>query len=91
MKRGTTMEKKKMVQTICEKIETKKFNDHGIMKISVDDLGDNEQILDSIKDLKADTSYEFDLKADEKILEVYNKDDDLEGFRRRNPSPQKCQ
>lgn len=85
------MEKKKMIDAIDERIKTKGFNDHGIAKISTEDLGDNDQILALIEDLKTEKPYQFELKLDEKILEVYNEDDDIEGFRKRNPNPQKCQ
>ena len=46
--------------------------------------------MDVLEELKSDTSFDFDFDLDKMLLTVHNPDDDLDGFARRHPSPQKC-
>jgi hypothetical protein len=54
-------------------------------------MGDSDQILGAIEVLKSETPFEFDFDVDAMVIKVYNKEEDLDGFIKRNPSPQKCQ
>ena len=46
--------------------------------------------MDVLEDLKSDTTFDFDFDLDKMLLTVHNPEDDLDGFIRRHPSPQKC-
>ncbi|WKY43392.1 hypothetical protein Q5O14_12175 [Eubacteriaceae bacterium ES2] len=85
------MEKMRLVEMIREKINAAGFNDNGLASISVNDMGDSDQILGAIEVLKSETPFEFDFDVDAMSLKVYNQVEDLDGFIKRNPSPQKCQ
>ncbi|WKY46747.1 hypothetical protein Q5O24_10300 [Eubacteriaceae bacterium ES3] len=85
------MEKMRIIEMIREKIDSAGFNDNGLASISVGDMGDSDQIVGAIEVLKSETPFEFDFDVDAMLLKVYNQDDDLDGFIKRNPSPQKCQ
>ncbi|AWW26341.1 hypothetical protein ACIZ62_05565 [Acetobacterium carbinolicum] len=84
------MEKKRMIEIIHEKVKVAKFDDYGKALLSMDDVGDGEMIMAVLEDLKSDTNFDFDFDLDKMLLTVYNPDDDLEGFKRRHPSPQHC-
>jgi hypothetical protein len=85
------MEKMRIVEMIRGKIDSSGFNDNGLASVSVSEMGDSDQILGAIDVLKAETPFEFDFDVDAMSIKVYNQEDDLDGFARRNPSPQKCQ
>ncbi|MDI3536407.1 MAG: hypothetical protein PWR12_2021 [Eubacteriaceae bacterium] len=85
------MEKMRIVEMIREKIDAAGFNDKGLASISVNEMGDSDQILGAIEVLKSETPFEFDFDVDAMVIKVYNKEEDLDGFIKRNPSPQKCQ
>jgi len=84
------MEKKRMIEIIHEKVKVAKFDDYGKALLSMDDVGDGQIIMAVLEDLKSDTTFDFDFDLDKMLLTVYNPDDDLEGFKRRHPSPQHC-
>jgi hypothetical protein len=84
------MEKKRMIEIIHEKVKVAKFDDYGKALLSMDDVGDGEMVMAVLEDLKSDTNFDFDFDLDKMLLTVYNPDDDLEGFKRRHPSPQHC-
>jgi hypothetical protein len=85
------MEKMRIVEMIREKIDAAGFNDKGLASILVNEMGDSDQILGAIEVLKSETPFEFDFDVDAMVIKVYNKEEDLDGFIKRNPSPQKCQ
>jgi hypothetical protein len=85
------MEKMRIVEMIREKIDAAGFNDKGLASILVNEMGDSDQILGAIEVLKSETPFEFDFEVDAMVIKVYNKEEDLDGFIKRNPSPQKCQ
>jgi urease gamma subunit len=84
------MEKKKVIEIIHEKVKVANYDDYGKAVISMDDVGDGQMIMDVLEDLKADSTFDFDFDMDKMLLTVHNPDDDLDGFARRHPSPQKC-
>ncbi|MGD9473709.1 MAG: hypothetical protein AB7V37_01720 [Eubacteriaceae bacterium] len=85
------MEKMRIVEMIREKIDAAGFNDKGLASILVNEMGDSDQILGAIEVMKSETPFEFDFDVDAMVIKVYNKEEDLDGFIKRNPSPQKCQ
>ena len=84
------MEKKKIIEVIHEKVKVANFDDHGKAVLSMDDVGDGKMIMDVLEDLKSDSTFDFDFDLDKMLLTVHNPEDDLDGFIRRHPSPQKC-
>lgn len=84
------MDKKKVIEMIQEKVKAATFDDNGNAVISMGDINDGALIVDVLKDLKGDSAMEFDFDLDKMSLKVYNPADDIEGFRERHPSPQKC-
>ncbi len=84
------MEKKQIIDVINEKVKTTSFDDYGKAYLSMTDVEDGQIIIDVLEDLKADSKFSFDFDLDKMLLTVYNPDDDLDGFARRHPSPQKC-
>ena len=84
------MEKKRIIEVIHDKVKVASFDDHGKSVLSMNDVGDGQMIVDVLEDLKSDSSFDFDFDLDKMLLTVYNPDDDLDGFARRHPSPQKC-
>lgn len=84
------MEKKKLIELIHEKVKAASFDDNGKAIIKMDDVGDGQLIVDVLEDLKTDSTFDFDFNLDTLLLTVHNPADDLEGFKKRHPSPQKC-
>jgi urease gamma subunit len=84
------MEKKQIIEEIHEKVKAASFNDYGKAVLSMEGVADGQMIIDVLDELKSDTSFDFDFDLDKMLLTVHNPDDDLDGFARRHPSPQKC-
>ena len=84
------MDKKKVIEMIQEKVKAASFDDHGSAVIPMGEINDGDLIVDVLKDLKGDSPLEFDFDLDKMSLKVYSPTEDLEGFRERHPSPQKC-
>ncbi|MBI4855655.1 MAG: hypothetical protein HY818_02760 [Acetobacterium woodii] len=84
------MEKKRIIEVIQEKVKVANFDDHGKAILSMDDVGDGQMIMDVLEDLKTGSNFDFVFDLDKMLLTVHNPDDDLDGFARRHPSPQKC-
>ncbi|MBC3889736.1 hypothetical protein GH810_15605 [Acetobacterium paludosum] len=84
------MEKKKVIELIQEKVKAASFDDKGIAIIPMNDINDGNVIVDVLEDLKKDSTFEFDFDLDKMSLKVYNPLDDMEGFKERHTSPQKC-
>ncbi|WP_041668909.1 hypothetical protein [Acetobacterium woodii] len=84
------MEKKRIIEVVNEKVKVASFDDKGKAYLSMADVEDGQMIIDVLEDLKVDSKFSFDFDLDKMLLTVYNPDDDLDGFARRHPSPQKC-
>lgn len=84
------MEKKRIIEVIHEKVKVASFDDKGKAFLDMNDVEDGQMIVDVLEDLKAGSKFSFDFDLDKMLLTVYNPDDDLDGFARRHPSPQKC-
>lgn len=84
------MEKKRIIELIHEKVKVASFDDNGKAVLNMDDVGDGQVIMDVLTELKSDSSFDFDFDLDKMLLTVHNPDDDIEGFKRRHPSPQHC-
>jgi hypothetical protein len=90
LERGVFMEKMRMIEVILEKIKAASFDDYGKASLKMDDIGDGQMIVDILDDLKAGSPYALDFDLDAMTLTLYNQEDDIEGFKKRHPSPQKC-
>ncbi|KAF5072986.1 hypothetical protein LNN31_05445 [Acetobacterium wieringae] len=84
------MEKKRIIEAIHEQVKAADFDDHGKAVLSMKDVADGQLIMDVLEELKSDTTFDFDFDLDKMELTVHNPEDDLDGFIRRHPSPQKC-
>ncbi len=84
------MEKKRVIEVIHEKVKAAQYDDHGKAVLSMKDVADGQLIIDVLEELKSDSTFDFDFDLDKMELTVHNPEDDLDGFIRRHPSPQKC-